>query len=91
VRVELKAYGRGKSVNINNAAGEVRLRASGENDAKVLANLGFLVQYPDMMAALLEVSTALICNRDRVSKRDLKLLGDVIDRLVKVNQEGGES
>lgn len=88
MRIQVKAYGRGKSVSINKAVGEVRLRADGEQDAKVLSRLGFLVQYPDMMAALLEISTALICNRKEVSDRDVKSLRKVIDKLAAVNRKG---
>ena len=89
MRIEIKAHGRGKTASINNAVGEVRLRADGDADAKVLAKLGFLVQYPDMMSALLEISTALIRNRKQVTARDRKTLCGIIARMSAANRKGG--
>ena len=89
MRIEVKAHGRGKKASINKAVGEVRLRADGYIDAKTLARLGFLVQYPDMMSALLEISTALICNRKHVKQRDRKTLCGIIARMTAANRKGG--
>ena len=53
MRVEIKAYGKGKSASIAKAVGEVRLRADSEGDAEFLKSLSDAVQRADLLAVLL--------------------------------------
>ncbi len=88
MRIEIKAFGRKKSASICKAVGEVRLRADSEPDAKVLASLGKLVQYPPMMRSLLAISTALI--NGAISTDDKAALVDIITRHSMASKKEGD-
>lgn len=83
MRVEIKAYGKGKSASIAKAVGEVRLRADSEGDAELLKSLSDAVQRADLLAVLLELSDALI--RKHMSESDKKSLAGIVERCVARN------
>jgi len=85
MRIEVKAYGRNKTRSINEAVGEVRLRADSEGDAEVLCRLGDLVRYPDLMWALLEISDAV--TSEKITAADKVLLGGVIKRCMEAKEK----
>lgn len=83
MRVEIKAYGKGKSASIAKAVGEVRLRADSEGDAEFLKSLSDAIQRADMLSVLLELSDALIGKR--MTKEDKKALADIVERCAAAN------
>ena len=86
MKVDVKAFGRGKSASICKAVGEVRLRADSDGEAELLAKLGLLLlKRPDLLRVLLEISTALISNPKKVSKKDREDLANLVIRLESYN------
>lgn len=85
MRIEIKAYGRGKEISISKAVGELRLRADGDDDAEYLKVLSDMVRHPDLLAVLLHIGKATL--EKRITEKDKRQIVDIAERAIKTSKD----
>ena len=87
MRIEVKAYGRGKSASICRAVGEVRLRADDEKDAEFLKELADMVYLPKLLGVLLCIGKGV--EEKRLTASEKRQIADIVERVANERKGGG--
>lgn len=76
MQAELKTFGRGKDATVHKLVGKLTLKADTKAEAEQMAELGAIIQRPDLLTLLTWLGTGLI--EGKVTPEERMMLSEVI-------------
>lgn len=86
MQAELKTFGRGKDATVHRLVGKLTLKADNTPEAVQLAELGHIIQRPDLLTLLTWLGTGMIAGK--VTQEERTMIAKVIAKCRRQQEEG---